>query len=56
VLVVDPASGHIQARYGRGGAIWTHPTLADLNDDGSNEILTVYGNGEVVALDAPLDT
>lgn len=51
VIVVNPKAGEILASYQRRGSIWTHPTLANLDDDSASEILIMYGNGEVVALE-----
>lgn len=60
VKVVDPADGRILASYSRSGPlpwsgesppIWTHPTLADTDGDGADEIYVVYGDGRVAALE-----
>lgn len=51
VSVLDAGSGAETARYERNVPIWTFATPADIDDDGSAEILVRYGDGRVVALD-----
>lgn len=50
--MVDPNSGDVLATYERAGEvpIYTHPTVADTNGDGTAEIYVMYGDGRVVAL------
>ena len=50
VAVLDAASGEQRASYQRSVPVWTVPTLADIDDDGREEILVRYGDGRVVAL------
>lgn len=50
VSVLDPATGERRASYARETPILTHLALADLDGDGSREILVRYGDGRVVAL------
>lgn len=50
VRVVDPASGAVLATYERDSTLYTHVTLADLDDDGRAEVYVPYGDGRVVAL------
>jgi outer membrane protein assembly factor BamB len=50
VSVIDPKSGEILASYRREVAIWTFPTVADIDGDTQEEILVMYGDGRVVAL------
>lgn len=51
VSLLDPATGAERAAYGRDVPVWTYPTPADLDGDGTDEILVRYGDGRVVALD-----
>lgn len=51
VSVINPDTGSVLASYERSVPIWTHVKLADIDDDGNSEILAVYGDGRVVALD-----
>lgn len=51
VVVLDAGSGSELARYERNVPIWTFVTPADVDDDGSAEVLVRYGDGRVVALD-----
>ncbi|MFB9808233.1 PQQ-binding-like beta-propeller repeat protein [Haladaptatus pallidirubidus] len=50
VTVIGPDSGNVLATYERSVTIYTHPTLADLNGDGAEEIYVIYGDGRVVSL------
>jgi outer membrane protein assembly factor BamB len=50
VSVRNPKTGELLASYQREVAIWTHPTLVDLDGDRAQEILVMYGDGRVVAL------
>lgn len=50
VTVLDPRTGEVLATYSRDVSVWTHPTVADLDDDGADEILVMYGDGRVVKL------
>lgn len=52
VSLVDPTTGEVVDTYRREVAIWTHPTLADTDADGIDEIYVIYGDGRVVALSA----
>lgn len=51
VAVLDAASGMELAAYERTVPVWTSPTPADLDEDGNTELLVMYGDGRVVALD-----
>jgi outer membrane protein assembly factor BamB len=51
VVVVDPDTGSERARYERDVPVWTAPSVADINDDGRNEIIVRYGDGRVIRLD-----
>lgn len=48
--VLDPASGNQLATYERDVPIYTYPAIADIDDDGSDELLVMYGDGRVVTL------
>ena len=50
VQVLDPGSGDVRATYERDASVYTHVTLADLDDDGRAEVYVPYGDGRVVAL------
>ena len=50
VRVVDPGTGDVRATYERDASVYTHVTLADLDDDGRDEVYVPYGDGRVVAL------
>lgn len=50
VYVLDPTSGDQRATYEREVSIRTYPALADIDDDGNEEILVMYGDGRVAAL------
>lgn len=50
VTVLDPDTGAERAAYARDVPIWTSPTPADVDGDGTDEILVRYGDGRVVAL------
>ncbi|GAA0290776.1 PQQ-binding-like beta-propeller repeat protein [Halarchaeum salinum] len=50
VHVMNPNTGEIRASYRRDVAVWAEPTLFDIDNDGSEEILVMYGDGRVVAL------
>lgn len=50
VAVVDPATGEELASYHRDADIWVHPTVADVDSDGRDEVYVMYGDGRVVAL------
>jgi outer membrane protein assembly factor BamB len=50
VRVVDPVDGSILATYERESTLYTHVTLADLDDNGRAEVYVPYGDGRVVAL------
>jgi outer membrane protein assembly factor BamB len=52
VAVLDPETGARRGTYSRDMQVWTHPTVADLDGDGTDEILIRYGDGRVVRLDA----
>ena len=51
VRVLDPGTGGVRATYERDASVYTHATLADLNDDGRAEVYVPYGDGRVVALE-----
>ncbi|MFC7251814.1 PQQ-binding-like beta-propeller repeat protein [Halomicroarcula sp. GCM10025324] len=51
VSLVDPTTGEVTATYEREVPIYTHPRMADIDDDGDAEALVMYGDGRVVALD-----
>jgi hypothetical protein len=51
VVVLDAQSGAELAAYTRKVPIWTHPTLAEIDEDDAMEILVRYSDGRVVALD-----
>ncbi|MEE6208911.1 PQQ-binding-like beta-propeller repeat protein [Salarchaeum sp. III] len=53
VAILDAATGETVATYERDVAVWVHPTAADIDDDPLDELLVMYGDGRVVALDAP---
>lgn len=48
--VLDPATGTQLATYERDVPIYTYPAIADIDEDGSDELLVMYGDGRVVAL------
>ena len=50
VRVLDPGTGNVRATYERDASVYTHVTLADLDDDGRAEVYVPYGDGRVVAL------
>ena len=50
VSVVNPKSGEIIDSYKRDVPIWMRPTLTNLDNNDTLEILVVYGDGRVVAL------
>ena len=50
VALLDPANGAERAAYSRDVPVWTYPTPADLDGDGTDEVLVRYGDGRVVAL------
>lgn len=50
VTLLDPDTGAERAAYARDVPIWTHPTPADIDGDGTDELLVRYGDGRVVAL------
>lgn len=50
VALLDPATGAERAAYARNVPVWTYPTPADIDGDGTDEILVRYGDGRVVAL------
>jgi hypothetical protein len=49
--VLDPGTGDVRATYERDASVYTHVTLADLDDDGRDEVYVPYGDGRVVALE-----
>lgn len=51
VSLVDPTTGEVTTTYEREVPIYTHPTMADIDDDDDVEALVMYGDGRVVALD-----
>lgn len=51
VSLVEPTTGEVTATYEREVPIYTHPTMADIDDDDNVEALVMYGDGRVVALD-----
>lgn len=51
VYVIDPASGEQLASYEREIPVWTYPVLADVDGDPDDEILVMFGDGRVAALD-----
>lgn len=52
VFLIDPRDGEVVGSLDRGGAVFTHPTLADTDGDGTPEAFLTYGDGRVVALSA----
>ena len=50
VSLLDPETGAERAAYARDVPVWTHPTPADIDGDGADEVLVRYGDGRVVAL------
>ncbi|MFC6963189.1 FG-GAP repeat domain-containing protein [Halocatena marina] len=50
VTVLNPSNGEQLATYERDVPVWIHPTVIDLDDDGREEILVMYGDGRAVAL------
>jgi outer membrane protein assembly factor BamB len=52
VSVVDPHTGNVLGSYERDVPIFTHPELADTDDDGAQEIYVMYAQGRVVAIEA----
>jgi outer membrane protein assembly factor BamB len=50
VTALDADSGGEVAVYERSVPVWTFVTPADIDDDGSEEVLVRYGDGRVVAL------
>lgn len=51
VTVLDPADGDVLSTYGRDVPIFTHATLADVDDDGAQEAFVIYADGRVVRLE-----
>ena len=51
VAVLDAASGAELAAYERTVPVWTSATPADIDGDGNTELLVMFGDGRVVALD-----
>ncbi|MGB9985473.1 PQQ-binding-like beta-propeller repeat protein [Salarchaeum japonicum] len=52
VAVLDAATGETVATYERDVAVWVHPTAADIDADPLDELLVMYGDGRIVALNA----
>ncbi|QDX39463.1 PQQ-binding-like beta-propeller repeat protein [Salarchaeum sp. JOR-1] len=52
VAVLDADAGDVVASYERDVVVWVHPTAADIDADPLDELLVMYGDGRVVALDA----
>ncbi len=50
VAVLDPANGDELASYERDVPVWAPATLGDVDGDDEEEILAIYGDGRVVAL------
>jgi len=49
LLVLDPASGAVRAASRRDASVYTHPTLADTDGDGRDEVYVLFGDGRVGA-------
>ena len=49
ISVVNPKTGNVMDSYEREVPIYTHPTLADTDNDGRKEGFVIYGDGRVVA-------
>lgn len=50
VQVLDASSGEVLASHERKVKVWVHPTVCDIDGDGADEILVMYGDGRVVEL------
>lgn len=50
VVLLEPESGEVLARYERNVPVWTFPTVQDIDSDGRAEILVTYGDGRIVSL------
>lgn len=49
ILVLDPGSGGVRVASRRDASVYTHPTLADTDDDGRDEVYLQFGDGRVGA-------
>ena len=49
LAIIDPKTGEIEASYEREAPINTFARITDIDGDGTNEILVIYGDGRVVA-------